>query len=88
MKVLRLILSLALFVPGFALLGAFAAIDNRERTPWLGLSIRALTGLFFGNVFGGARGRWLDALLGTCSPTLKASTSWAATGGRCVASGC
>jgi hypothetical protein len=37
-KALRLALMLALFVPGFALLGAFAAYGNGERTPWLGLS--------------------------------------------------
>ena len=36
-KTLRLALMLALFVPGFALLGALAAYDNGERTPWLGL---------------------------------------------------
>jgi hypothetical protein len=63
-KTARLILFLALFVPGFSLLGAFAARDNHERIPWLGLSIGALVGALFGLVLGGARGRWLDAILG------------------------
>ena len=64
MKVIRLILSLAFFVPAFALFGAFAAYDNHERTPWLGVSIGAVIGVLFGLVFGGARGRWLDVILG------------------------
>jgi hypothetical protein len=40
-KALWLALMLALFVPGFALLGALAASDNGERTPWLGLAAGA-----------------------------------------------
>jgi hypothetical protein len=56
-KVLWLALLLALFVPGFALLGAFAAYDNGERTPWLGLMAGAAVGVLFECVFGGDR-RW------------------------------
>ena len=54
---LRLALLLALFVPGFALLGALAASDNGERTPWLGLAAGAAVGVLLGCVFGGDR-RW------------------------------
>jgi hypothetical protein len=56
-KALRLALLLALFVPAFALLGALAAYDNGERTPWLGLAAGAAVGALFGCVFGGDR-RW------------------------------
>ena len=44
-------------LPGFALLGAFAAYDNGERTPWLGITAGAVVGLFFALVFGGALSR-------------------------------
>ena len=64
MKIGRLILSLAFFVPAFALFGAFAAYDNHERSPWLGVSIGAVIGVILGLVFGGVQGRWLDAILG------------------------
>jgi hypothetical protein len=53
-KGLWLSMMLVLFVPGFALLGAFAAHDNGERTPWLGIAAGAVVGLFFALVFGGA----------------------------------
>jgi hypothetical protein len=56
-QALRLALMLALFVPGFALLGALAAYDNGERTPWLGLAAGAAVGVLFACVFGGDR-RW------------------------------
>jgi hypothetical protein len=52
-KALLLALLLALFVPGFALLGALAAYGNGERTPWLGLGAGAVAGVLFGCVFGG-----------------------------------
>ena len=64
MKVIRLILSLSCFVPAFALFGAFAAYDNHEHSPWLGMSIGAVIGVFFGLVFGGVQGRWLNVILG------------------------
>ena len=56
-QALRLALLLALDVPGFALLGAFAAHDNGGRTPWLGLGAGAAVGVLFGCIFGGDR-RW------------------------------
>ena len=64
MTIVRLILSLSFFVPAFALFGAFAAYDNHERSPWLGVSIGVVIGVFFGLVFGGVQGHWLDAILG------------------------
>ena len=66
---LRLALLLALVVPGFALLGAFAAYGNGERTPWLGLAAGAAVGVLFGCVFGGDR-RWRiwDYLFGPEQP--------------------
>ena len=68
-KALWLALMLVLFVPGFALLGALAAYDNGERTPWLGLAAGAAVGVLFGCVFGGDR-RWLlwDYLFGPEQP--------------------
>jgi hypothetical protein len=63
MKRLRLILALALFVPGFALLGAFSTLDSRFPA-WWGLAVGGLLGVVFGLVFGGARGQWVDFLLG------------------------
>jgi hypothetical protein len=68
-KALGLALILARFVPGFALLGAFAAYDNGERPPWLGLGAGAAVGVLFGCVFGGDR-RWRlwDDLFGPEQP--------------------
>jgi RsiW-degrading membrane proteinase PrsW (M82 family) len=68
MNTVRLLLSLAFFVPGFAFLGACAAYDNRERAPWLAVLTGALIGVFFGLVFGGLRGRWLDAMFPPADP--------------------
>ena len=54
---------LALFVPGLALLGALAAYDNSEHTPWLGIAAGAVVGLFFALVFGSALPqRWADMI--------------------------
>ena len=53
MKALRLTLSLAVCVPGCALLGAMAAADSRF-SPWGGAVVGGLLGLFFGLAFGGA----------------------------------
>jgi hypothetical protein len=53
MKVLRLTLSLAACVPGFALLGAMAAADTYF-TAWGGALIGATLGVFFGLAFGRA----------------------------------
>jgi hypothetical protein len=52
-------------LPGLALLGAFAAYDNGERTPWRGIAAGAVIGLFFALVFGGVLPRrWADAIFG------------------------
>jgi hypothetical protein len=68
-QALRLALMLALFVPGFALLGALAASDNGERTPWLGLAAGAAVGALFGCAFGGDhRWRLWDDLFGPEHP--------------------
>jgi hypothetical protein len=53
MKVLRLTLSLAFFVPGMALPGAAAAADTYFPA-WGGTGIGAALGTFFGLAFGGA----------------------------------
>ena len=64
-KPLWLALMLVMFVPGFALLGTLVAVDNRERTPWLGITAGVLVGLFFALVFGGALPRrWMEAIFG------------------------
>ena len=62
-QALDLTLMLALFVPGLALLGALAAYDNSEHTPWLGIAAGAVVGLFFALVFGSALPqRWADMI--------------------------
>jgi hypothetical protein len=53
MKVLRRTLTLAVCVPGCALLGMMAAADSRF-SAWGGAVIGTLLGLFFGLAFGGA----------------------------------
>ena len=60
----RLTLLLVPLVPAGAFLGACAAYDNGERTPWRGIAAGA-GGLFFGLAFGGGLPRrWMDALFG------------------------
>jgi hypothetical protein len=51
-NVLRLILSLAVFVPCFAVLGMFAAVDSFFPA-WGGALIGGGVGVFFGLAFGG-----------------------------------
>ena len=48
---MKLILALAVFTPGFAMLGAFSTLDSKLPL-WWGLTIGALVGLMFGMVFG------------------------------------
>jgi len=67
MKILRLVVSLMFFVPAMALLGAFASLDGQTAL-WPGLLVGGLVGVFFGLVFGGARGRWLDYVYGPEEP--------------------
>jgi hypothetical protein len=63
-KALRLVLALALCVPAFALLGAFATLDSGERGPWFGMAGGAVVGLFFGLGVGGFRPHWFARLFG------------------------
>ena len=50
-RTMKLILALAVFTPGFAMLGAFSTLDSRLPL-WWGLTIGALVGLLFGMAFG------------------------------------
>ncbi len=70
MKRLKLILSLAVFTPGWALLGAFSTLDSGFPV-WWGLTVGGVIGVFFGLVFGGHRGRWLDYIFGPEDPAAK-----------------
>ena len=67
MKWLRLAVSLAFFVPAFALLGGFASLDGGVH-PAVPMTLGGLVGVFFGLVFSGVRFKWLDALLGPERP--------------------
>ena len=60
---MKLILALAVFAPGFAMLGAFSTLDSRLPL-WWGVTIGALVGLLFGMVFSHYRAQWLDYLFG------------------------
>jgi hypothetical protein len=60
---MKLILALAVFAPGFAMLGAFSTLDSRLPL-WWGLTIGALVGFLFGMVFGHYRAQWLNYLFG------------------------
>jgi hypothetical protein len=65
----RLVVSLLIMVPGWALLGGFARLDVEQPTNVLpGIAIGAIVGVFFGLVFGGANGRWLDFIYGPAAP--------------------
>ena len=52
------------FIPAFAPLGAFAVLDEGERTPWVGIRADAFVSLFFGLAFGGFRAEWLASFFG------------------------
>jgi hypothetical protein len=52
MRALRLLLSLAVFVPAFSALGGFASLDGGAST-YFGFAAGGLVGVFFGLVFGG-----------------------------------
>jgi hypothetical protein len=60
MKYVRLALSLAFFVPALGFFGFAAAVDSGRRPWWLGVVVGGILGVFFGLVFGGVKGRWLD----------------------------
>jgi hypothetical protein len=63
MKHIRLILSLAIMVPAFAMLGAFATLDSGGKLLF-GLTVGTGIGVFFGLLFGGVKGQWLDFIYG------------------------
>ena len=68
MKVLRLMLSLAVCVPGCALLSAIAAADS-SFSSWGGAVVGGLLGTFFGLAFGGALPRGVaDSVFGPEEP--------------------
>jgi len=52
-----------MFIAGWALLGMLSTLDSGFPS-WWGLTVGGLIGGFFGLVFGGVRGRWLDYVLG------------------------
>jgi hypothetical protein len=54
MRRLRLLLCLAFFGPGFALLGAFSTLDSGMPV-WWGLMVGGVLGALFGLAFGGDR---------------------------------
>lgn len=62
MKLVRLILCLAVFVPSISILGHFTTLDSGKPL-WFGLGLGAVIGVVFGLVFGGVQGKWLDFLL-------------------------
>jgi hypothetical protein len=65
MRRAKLALSLMIMVPSWALLGGFARLDAERPTNVLpGIAVGAIVGVFFGLVFGGASGRWLDFVYG------------------------
>jgi len=65
MPKLRMILSLAIMIPAWALLGAYARLDAVGPGGVLGgMVVGGAVGVFFGLVFGGAKGRWVDGIFG------------------------
>lgn len=70
-KRVKLPLSLAVFAPAWAVLGGFSTLDSGAPT-WLGLTLGALIGVFFGLVFGGNhKWRVWDYIFGPEQPSEK-----------------
>jgi hypothetical protein len=63
MKPFGLIVSVAVFGFGFALLGAFSTLDSGMPLYW-GLILGGFFGSFLGLAFGGARGKVLGTIYG------------------------
>ena len=59
---LRLVLTLAVFVPAFALLGALAGLNRGHE--WTGLVAGAVLGGVFGVIYGKGGGPIVDLLFG------------------------
>jgi len=67
MKRIRLSLSLGIMIPAFSILGALANLDTGAN-PLFGLIVGAAIGTFFGLLYGGVKGRWVDAIFGAEPP--------------------
>jgi ABC-type uncharacterized transport system permease subunit len=63
MRTVKVALSLLVFIPAFAMMGAASALDTDGRL-WVGLAAGTIIGMFFGLVFGGVCGRLVDAMFG------------------------
>ena len=61
MKRLRLILCLLIFIPGCSLLAGMASVHTGSNLA-IQMILGGIVGLFFGLVFGGAEGKWLDCI--------------------------
>jgi hypothetical protein len=61
MKRFRLILCLLIFVPGCSLLAGMGSVHTGSNLA-IQMILGGIVGLFFGLVFGGAEGKWLDCI--------------------------
>jgi len=57
----RLILCLLVFIPGCSLLAGMASVHTGSN-PAIQMILGGIVGVFFGLVFGGAEGKWLDCI--------------------------
>ena len=61
MKRTRLIIFLLIFIPGCALLAGMGSVHTGSNLA-IQMTIGGIIGLFFGLVYGGAEGKWLDCI--------------------------
>jgi hypothetical protein len=61
MKRIRLILCLLIFIPGCSLLAGMNSVHIGSNLT-IQMILGAIIGLFFGLVYGGAEGKWLDCI--------------------------
>jgi len=61
MKRTRLIIFLLIFIPGCALLAGMGSVHTGSNLA-IQMTIGGIIGLFFGLVYGGAEGKWLDGI--------------------------
>jgi len=61
MKRILLILCLLLFIPGCAILAGMGSVHTGSNLA-IQMIIGGIIGLFFGLVYGGAEGKWLDCI--------------------------
>jgi hypothetical protein len=65
MPTFRMLLSLAVMIPAWAALGAFARLDAVGPGGVLGgLVVGGAVGVVFGLMLGGAKGKWVDFVFG------------------------